>query len=289
MQNHYSIAEAESFGWPVMLSAGESAEFPGVALTRPVCVVGARCVVHLPLPAQTVSKAQALMVRDAGGIYLRDLASKNQTYVNDEPVRENWLNPADVLRFGPYLFQCGSGFGRTDEDLAAPVAELWLEPDGLASRQVVALRGPTFLVGTRHGCDLLLRGNDISLAHAVFFSRDGHRYLRDLSTMSGTYVNGHRIREMELQPKDEIRIGMSRIEYHAVAGLQEPPEVVEASGFSEGETLPLAGDRVQFVAAAGAGQEPQQVEIAASTEDRIILPWDEPEPIELELVDSRVQ
>src|SRR5262249_18333158 len=158
-----------------------------VVIDRPVCVIGARRLVHLPLSAASVSKAQALIVCEAAGVYLRDLASRNQTFVNDQAVREARLETGDVVRFGPHAFQCEGGFDRSAEDAPLAEVELWVNSGGEAtSRQMIPLDQYTFLIGSRYGCDLLLNGPDIALAHAVVFVRDGKRYIRDLSSHTGT-------------------------------------------------------------------------------------------------------
>src|SRR5687768_13451840 len=86
--------------WPMLKPVGPEPGGPSVILDLPVCVVGARSKVHLPLDSPLVSKSHALIV-DGGpddGIYVRDLASRNHLYVNGSRVREAPLRPADLLR-----------------------------------------------------------------------------------------------------------------------------------------------------------------------------------------------
>jgi hypothetical protein len=46
-----------------------------------------------------------------------------------------------------------------------------------------------------------------SRKHAKLFWRDGRLYAKDLGSKNGTWVNGKRIKEIQLQPGDNLRIG----------------------------------------------------------------------------------
>jgi pSer/pThr/pTyr-binding forkhead associated (FHA) protein len=52
-----------------------------------------------------VSRHHAVLVRNCQGYIVRDLDSRNRTFVNDAPVTERPLQPGDRLRFGPVEFQ----------------------------------------------------------------------------------------------------------------------------------------------------------------------------------------
>jgi len=280
MPAQYSLSHARSMQWPVLTpvaSAEAKAAHPGVALDRPVCVVGARVLVHLPLGSQQVSKAQALIVQEIDGVYLRDLASLNQTHVNDRAVCEARLGAGDLLQLGPFKYRCESGFDKHGEAAPFPRAEVHLAPDGLASRQFVPVEQYTFLIGSRNGCDLMLRGAEISLAHAVIFVRDGRHFLRDLSSMTGTFVNDQVIRQVELHLGDQIRIGSSRMEFH-------PVQVTQPEELRVQEQLAAHPQRrVQFDApiAVAAETEPQDLSVEPSphmeSADHVHLPWDDEE------------
>jgi pSer/pThr/pTyr-binding forkhead associated (FHA) protein len=241
MPARYSLSEAEYHRWPILApikTSGPPAEpVLSIALDRPVCVVGARVLVHLPLTSRQVSKSQALIVIDINGVYLRDLSSKNQTLVNGQGVCEAWLEKGDTVQFGPHQFQCQSGFVPRGGPIPIPQGELHLEPDGLGSRRTVPLEQYTFLIGSRDGCELTLRGAEISLAHAVIFARDGARYLRDLSSLTGTFVNDQPIREVELREGDQIRIGSTQLKYYPIGNIR-----TQGDQQAENEVLPVVDD-----------------------------------------------
>ena len=57
---------------PIFKVAADQGKHPPVGLDRPVCVVGRKDYVNLPLPAKEVSKLHALIVREQRRVYLRD-------------------------------------------------------------------------------------------------------------------------------------------------------------------------------------------------------------------------
>ncbi|HYO10977.1 MAG TPA: FHA domain-containing protein, partial [Tepidisphaeraceae bacterium] len=119
-------------------SKASQKKHPPVALDRAVCVIGRQERANLPLPAPQVSKVHALVVRGRGGVYLRDLASRNGVEVNGEPVREAGLCDADVVRIGAYLLRCASGFSRDPGAGAGADGAIALDGDGHARTDAAA-------------------------------------------------------------------------------------------------------------------------------------------------------
>lgn len=223
----FARRQAETMGWPILEPIdAEGVERP-VALSKEVCVAGAREQVNLKLPSSLVSRSHALFVADRDSIYLRDLASRNHTYLNNEQIREAVLRNGDVIGLGPLTFRCQSGFDRSEDraEVHAPPAELRDESNGSS----FPLSGRTSLIGSRRDCDILLRGDDVDPAHAVIYQREGRRFIRDLRSHSYTRVNNEPVKEVELQPGDRIEIGASHLVYDLA------PQPDEAS-------LPLALD-----------------------------------------------
>jgi pSer/pThr/pTyr-binding forkhead associated (FHA) protein len=216
MPAEYTKLQAIQSRFPV-LKTDSTPGMKKVAIDRPVCIIGARSRVHLPLPSQLISKAHAMIIHESDGIYLRDLGSRNKSFVNNRAVREVRLRDDDVVRFGPFTFLCHSGFSMTADEAPRKVGELRVVSERGAVR-VLPLTRQTFLIGCRYSCDLMLTGEEIGLAHAVVFEREGTRYIRDLTSPSGTFVNDQPVREAELNPGDQIRIGSSHITYNSTEG-----------------------------------------------------------------------
>jgi pSer/pThr/pTyr-binding forkhead associated (FHA) protein len=279
MPEEYTALHAAQNRWPVL----KSDTTPGmrkVALDRPVCVIGARSRVHLPLPSQLVSKSHAIIVHESDGVYLRDLASRNRTFVNNRAVRETRLRDSDVIRFGPFSFHCHSGFGMTADSDPKPAGELRVDSERGGTR-VLALSKQTFLIGSRYSCDLMLTGDDISLAHAIIFEREGKRFVRDLTSLSGTLVNEQAIREAELHTGDIIRIGHSTMHYgdieqavtrSQVTLLDGDGETNSGSGIPTGDLTVYSDDSHPDPGVSGSG---------------VHLPWEKSPPMVFEMQKGR--
>jgi sigma-B regulation protein RsbU (phosphoserine phosphatase) len=76
-------------------------------------------------------------------------------------------------------------------------------------RRVVLIEKDLFTVGRRGGKDLQLSGPEISRDHAEIIRRDGHYFVRDLESRSGTFVNGESVTERQLGQLDRLRFGVN--------------------------------------------------------------------------------
>jgi len=242
-----SREQVKMMDYPVLKPLDPPPGMTTVALNRSVCVVGARNRVHLPLPSPMISRAHALLVNNSDGVYLRDLASTNHVFLNGSPVREVMLGEGDVVRVGPFAFQCVSGFTKSsgDDDGHLPPAGIKLN----GTSREVALDGRTLVIGQREGCDLRITGEGIADVHAVIFQRDGQRFVRDLNTGSRTYLNDERVRhEAALHNGDHIRIGDSVLDFVTTESAAAPVEV-QAAPAEEAEELkiPLPVDELEAV------------------------------------------
>lgn len=257
--------EVESHHWPILEPVEGTRERP-VALQKRVCLVGDRARVNLPLPAETVSRAHALFLSDGHDLYLRDLASLNHVFVNDEPVRETTLQEGDVLRIGPYAFRCQRAPAATAHDTVvhAPAAELKTPDDDIH----FPLASRTTLLGSREDCDVKMAGARVSPAHAVIFELDARHHIRDLRSAGGTYVNGHKVGQAKLNPGDEIRIGDSKLVY----------EVAPFHEGSAGTATPHVDDTMAGVLAEEEALTARQAARSENPEHERVVPVAEPSP-----------
>jgi adenylate cyclase len=85
-------------------------------------------------------------------------------------------------------------------------------------------------IGRRDSCDIPLRFPNVSGLHCELTFRNGYWYVRDLNSTNGVKVNGLRIQEKLLHPKDEISVGKRRyiIFYELPADRRALEEVQEA-------------------------------------------------------------
>jgi adenylate cyclase len=84
-------------------------------------------------------------------------------------------------------------------------------------------------VGRRESCDVCMRFPNVSGLHCQFMFRNGYWYVRDLNSTNGVKVNGLRVQEKVLHPKDEIAIGRRKytIFYEMPAGQSALEEMEE--------------------------------------------------------------
>ncbi|HZU38115.1 MAG TPA: FHA domain-containing protein [Gemmataceae bacterium] len=100
---------------------------------------------------------------------------------------------------------------------------------------IIPLLRESLTVGRRESCDICMRFPNVSGIHCEFLYRNGYWYIRDLNSTNGVKVNGLRVQEKLLHPKDEISIGKRRytIHYELPADRRALEEVVEEDIMSQ--------------------------------------------------------
>ncbi|HEY7120576.1 MAG TPA: FHA domain-containing protein [Tepidisphaeraceae bacterium] len=218
--------KSSALPWPALVPLGHHAGKPPISLQKMVILVGSRHNAHLHLLSRHVSKAHALVLSFGGSVYIRDLASREKVYINGGAEREAWLNNGDLIKIGSFTFKFKEGPTRAGEPSDdAPTDRADLEIDGADAP--LAISEKVMLIGRRATCDVSLLEASVSTAHAVIFHVGGKRYVRDLGSRTGTYVNGQRIHQKELQPGDAIRIGETDMRYALAARHARHIEPVE--------------------------------------------------------------
>jgi adenylate cyclase len=81
-------------------------------------------------------------------------------------------------------------------------------------------------IGRRDSCDIPMPFPNVSGLHCELNFRDGLWHIRDRNSTNGIKVNGKRVQEKVLRPKDEISIGkrLYTIQYAVPAGVKLPEE-----------------------------------------------------------------
>jgi serine/threonine protein kinase len=85
---------------------------------------------------------------------------------------------------------------------------------GPRAGEVYVLEHPTVLIGREGGgggAHIELADNQVSRAHAVVECHGLRFSVRDLESTNGTLVNGERIRQHELQDREEFEVGSTRL------------------------------------------------------------------------------
>lgn len=87
---------------PMRLLVGGKA----IALEQRAVVIGRREGCDLQLPDDSVSTTHAVIFEATGRHFIRDLGSRNGTFVNDEKVEQVALDLGETIRIGPYELRC---------------------------------------------------------------------------------------------------------------------------------------------------------------------------------------
>lgn len=110
-------------GW-YLETAAETGRMRRIVIHTLPFRVGRRQGLELTLPADSVSKSHAEIYADGPGLSLRDLGSKNGTFVNRTLIQDTQLSEGDILHFADFEFRVG----RIDESETAPLAILEERP-----------------------------------------------------------------------------------------------------------------------------------------------------------------
>jgi hypothetical protein len=83
-----------------------------------------------------------------------------------------------------------------------------LRPSPMAAHPLVS--HARVVMGRGLACQFVFSDDSVSRRHAELRLEDGLWHLRDLGSTNGTWVNGRRVRETEVRPGDEVRLGAVR-------------------------------------------------------------------------------
>lgn len=207
--------------WPQLVPIGRLAGKPSFRLTRPVALVGSRRSAHLHLQSHDISNAHAIILNAEGKVYVRDLVSRSGVRINGRPVREAYFEDGDQVAFGHFLFQFQAATGMRQRPVEDTTAPALLDVDG--GPFPLPVEGRVMVIGRRPRCDVVLAEEACSIAHAVIYTLSGKRFVRDLGSRTGTFLNGRWIKQEELHFGDEVRVGETNLRYVAAGGRALPP------------------------------------------------------------------
>jgi pSer/pThr/pTyr-binding forkhead associated (FHA) protein len=188
---------------------------PSLPLSRPVTVIGSRSRAHLHLVSSQVSKSHAVVINAGGGFYIRDLCSRTHVFVNGKQVNEAELRDGDIVAVGPFTFRFTDVPRPGGVTSSAPDA-----PDGVLRLSNRPLPMPldgrrVTVIGRRPTCDIGIDEMEVSTTHAIVFEMAGKRFVRDLGSRTGTFLNGKPIHQEPIRFGDTLKIGSVEISYAA--------------------------------------------------------------------------
>lgn len=207
---------------PSLVPQGEQAGKPAMPLGRPFTLIGSRNRAHLHLLSSSISRNHASLISTDTGLYLRDLSSRTGVLLNGRRVKESDLRDGDVVQVGSFRFRFTDPSGASRLGITPRPAAAMLEMDGAT---LTPIDGRTILIGRRPTCDIALPEASVSNTHCLIFEANGHRFIRDLGSRTGTLVNGKPVHHQQLEFGDEIRVGDTEFRFLSAAPTPQPLEL----------------------------------------------------------------
>jgi pSer/pThr/pTyr-binding forkhead associated (FHA) protein/NADPH-dependent 2,4-dienoyl-CoA reductase/sulfur reductase-like enzyme len=172
----------------------------------------------------TVSFMHAQIAHHGEHHYLRDLGSRNGTFVNDTlVVTPCVLNDSDIIRIGKVKLTFHSGMtspapapkhAKTEFLQSVKVEKSWgqlIAYSGSTIGLSFALKPPSVTLGRDPESNVItLQHQTISREHARFDWRDDKWFVTDLQSANGTRINGTQLvpnKESPIAPADELQFG----------------------------------------------------------------------------------
>lgn len=156
----------------------------------------------------TVSSEHAkITILDSGNVVIKDLNSKNGTFVNGKRiVQDTPITASDAVTVSK---QPVEWLKYVAAKPAAPSKAGWVNPSEIAAQKTI---------GRSPGNDLVLAYNDVSGSHAQLVKKkNGDVVIVDKGSSNGTYVNGNRISMHTLHAGDTVLIaGKYPFDWNAV-------------------------------------------------------------------------
>jgi pSer/pThr/pTyr-binding forkhead associated (FHA) protein len=174
------------------------------------------------------SHVHAQITRHGQDLFLRDLGSRNGTWVNGQPITvPHMLRDGDNLRIGRTTLvfrssQAPSASAPLKPALSAFYGQYAAPPQAAGGQAVLtvqsgssfglsfALRGPTMTVGRDPTTEIRLDDVTVSRKHAVLTLHGNAWYLCDLQSTTGSRRNGERLppgQQVPLREGDLLQFG----------------------------------------------------------------------------------
>ncbi|MGN6626888.1 MAG: FHA domain-containing protein, partial [Tepidisphaeraceae bacterium] len=193
-----------------LVPLGSHAGAPPILIKRPLTAIGSRKdAVRVHLDSSTVSKVHCVIVLNDWGCYVHDMGSRTHTWVNGKQVEDADLADGDLLRVGRFEFK-----------YVAPTQVVARTPKPASDHlDVSTLSDPLAMpkrvvqIGRRAGSDLQLDDVKISNIHAILFDCNGMRFIRDLASRTGTWLDGKPIHQEPLYDGASIKLGATTLTY----------------------------------------------------------------------------
>ncbi len=164
---------------------------------------------HLVLDAPDVAPHHANLMTTLKGIFLKDQRSPSGSFVNGQRISQKQILPGDLIRLGGVELEVLSP-GK-DEQAPQPEKLLgnWrLVADGswLAGQSYELPAEGAAIIGRSNECDIVIPGSHLSRRHTELRVLGGSLQVKDLDSVSGTYINEQPVTTTLAHDGDRLRL-----------------------------------------------------------------------------------
>jgi ABC-type multidrug transport system ATPase subunit/pSer/pThr/pTyr-binding forkhead associated (FHA) protein len=192
---------------------------------------------RIPVDHSSISSRHAEVTLSPAGAVLRDLQSRNGTFVNGERINEKQLREGDLIQLGA----CDSQLFLYRESGHRPLVLRDIE-----------LNSPLITIGREPANKICIAHPTVSARHAQIRKLPDGFELADLGSTNGTFVNGQRIARQVLRPGSRVSFGAAQFVFDGKRMEQESDGSririscrslrVEAKDFDTGMPIRLLDD-----------------------------------------------
>lgn len=195
---------------------GQNKIFP---LQQSQVKIGRNAENDLVIPQSSISGAHALLYWAQGRYWVKDLGSRNGTYVAGIRVTESPLRSGDEIKIGkhPILFT-----NSQDQQRKFYLVMLGGERGG----EEFILDRPQVQIGRTDTCHICLPDKSVSKIHAMLELEQEKYIIKDLGSTNGVLVNGKLVPSIALNNGDQIKLGEYTLIFRD-ASLPRPESLVE--------------------------------------------------------------
>ncbi len=168
---------------------------------------GRSSINDVPIKEHQVSNIHAKITMSNNVFTLEDKNSTNGTYLNQKKITTpSTLKHGDEIQIGPrhFIFR-SSAKGRPKVISEESYSLVPVLRKGYG--KTIDLSKGSVTIGRHLENDLTIKGKGISHHHARIVKEKGHYFIQDTNSRMGTFVNGKKIVQEELEHGDEINIG----------------------------------------------------------------------------------
>ncbi len=163
----------------------------------------------LVLDAPEIALHHASLMTTPQGIFLKDQHSSSGSFVNGQRITHKQILPGDLISLGHFELEVLSpGKDEQASKSANPLGSWRLVADGswLAGQSYELPTERATIIGRANECDIVIPGSHLSRRHTELRVLGGSLHVKDLDSVSGTYINEQPVTTTLAHDGDRLRL-----------------------------------------------------------------------------------